>query len=48
MLVAPVFTEDGQVEYYLPEGTWTHLLTGETQAQAQAPHLTSPHPEISA
>ncbi|MEU5820350.1 alpha-xylosidase [Streptomyces sp. NPDC047803] len=30
LLVAPVFTEDGQVEYYLPEGTWTHLLTGET------------------
>ncbi|WP_406327544.1 alpha-xylosidase [Streptomyces sp. NBC_01617] len=30
LLVAPVFTEDGQVEYYVPEGTWTHLLTGET------------------
>ncbi|MFC8537709.1 alpha-xylosidase [Streptomyces sp. NPDC057249] len=30
LLVAPVFTENGQVEYYVPEGTWTHLLTGET------------------
>jgi alpha-D-xyloside xylohydrolase len=30
LLVAPVFTADGEVEYYLPEGTWTHLLTGET------------------
>ncbi|MFH8487660.1 alpha-xylosidase [Streptomyces longisporoflavus] len=29
LLVAPVFTADGDVEYYLPEGTWTHLLTGE-------------------
>ncbi|MFE0924869.1 alpha-xylosidase [Streptomyces mutabilis] len=29
LLVAPVFTEDGEVEVYLPEGTWTHLLTGE-------------------
>ncbi len=29
LLVAPVFSEDGCVEYYLPEGTWTHLLTNE-------------------
>ncbi|MEU6387911.1 alpha-xylosidase [Streptomyces sp. NPDC046939] len=29
LLVAPVFTADGDVEFYLPEGTWTHLLTGE-------------------
>lgn len=29
LLVAPVFSEDGKVEVYLPEGTWTHLLTGE-------------------
>ena len=28
MLVAPVFSEDGKVTYYLPEGTWTHFLTG--------------------
>jgi alpha-D-xyloside xylohydrolase len=30
LLVAPVMTEDGSVSYYLPKGTWTHLLTGET------------------
>ncbi len=29
LLVAPVFSADGEVEFYLPEGTWTHLLTGE-------------------
>ncbi|MFE6037402.1 alpha-xylosidase [Streptomyces sp. NPDC056452] len=29
LLVAPVFTEDGEAEYYVPEGTWTSLLTGE-------------------
>ena len=29
LLVAPVFREDGQVDYYLPKGKWTHLLTGE-------------------
>lgn len=28
LLVAPVFTEDGTVEYYVPEGTWTNVLTG--------------------
>lgn len=32
LLVAPVFREDGMAEYYLPEGTWTHLLTGEKRA----------------
>jgi alpha-D-xyloside xylohydrolase len=34
LLVAPVFAADGDVEFYLPEGTWTHLLTGE---QVQGP-----------
>lgn len=29
LLVAPVFSEDGRVSYYLPQGTWTHFLTGE-------------------
>lgn len=29
LLVAPVFREDGLGEYYLPEGKWTHLLSGE-------------------
>ena len=31
LLVAPVFSGDGSVDYYLPEGRWTHLLTGEAQ-----------------
>ena len=31
LLVAPVFTESGEVDAYLPEGTWTHLLSGETK-----------------
>jgi alpha-D-xyloside xylohydrolase len=26
LLVAPVFSGDGRVEYYLPEGAWEHLL----------------------
>ncbi|MFF4245871.1 alpha-xylosidase [Streptomyces sp. NPDC001822] len=30
LLVAPVFSQDGSVEYYVPEGTWTHFLTGDT------------------
>ncbi|MDF2927368.1 MAG: alpha-xylosidase [Paenibacillaceae bacterium] len=30
LLAAPVFEERGLVTYYLPEGRWTHLLTGET------------------
>ncbi|MFE9747931.1 alpha-xylosidase [Saccharothrix saharensis] len=30
LLVAPVFSDEGDVSYYVPEGTWTHLLTGET------------------
>lgn len=29
LMVAPVFSEDGGVEYYLPEGRWTSLLTGD-------------------
>jgi alpha-D-xyloside xylohydrolase len=31
LLVAPVFTEDGTVDYYLPAGRWTNLLTGQAQ-----------------
>ncbi len=31
LLVAPVFRKDGCVSYYLPEGTWTHLLDGRVQ-----------------
>ena len=30
LLVAPVF-HDSKAEYYLPAGTWTHLLTGEVR-----------------
>ncbi|MDE6320442.1 MAG: alpha-xylosidase, partial [Lachnospiraceae bacterium] len=29
LLVAPIFREDGIGEYCLPEGRWTHLLSGE-------------------
>ncbi len=28
LLVAPVFSASGDVDVYLPDGTWTHLLTG--------------------
>ncbi|WP_407359143.1 alpha-xylosidase [Microbacterium sp. LTA6] len=31
LLVAPVFSEHGDVEYYLPEGDWTSLLDGGLQ-----------------
>jgi alpha-D-xyloside xylohydrolase len=34
LLVAPVFTADGTVEFYVPEGTWTSVLTG---GQVQGP-----------
>ena len=30
LLAAPVMREDGYVDYYLPAGIWTHLLSGET------------------
>ncbi|HWJ84455.1 MAG TPA: TIM-barrel domain-containing protein, partial [Cellulomonas sp.] len=29
LLVAPVFSESGDVDVYVPDGTWTSLLTGE-------------------
>ena len=29
LLVAPVFTYSGEVQYYLPVGTWTNYFTGE-------------------
>lgn len=29
LLVAPVFSEDATVSYYLPKGTWTNFLTNE-------------------
>ena len=30
LLVAPVMHGDGHVDYYLPDGVWTNLLTGKT------------------
>lgn len=30
LLVAPVFRPDGDVEYYLPDGKWVHLLSEKT------------------
>ena len=32
LLVAPVFTESGEVDFYLPAGTWTNYFTGERVA----------------
>ncbi|MFS7307541.1 alpha-xylosidase [Rahnella inusitata] len=29
VLVAPVFSEEGNVDFYLPQGRWTHLLNNE-------------------
>jgi alpha-D-xyloside xylohydrolase len=31
LLVAPIFTEEGTVDYYLPAGRWTNLLSGQVQ-----------------
>jgi alpha-D-xyloside xylohydrolase len=31
LLIAPVFSEDGTVDYYVPAGRWTNLLTGQVQ-----------------
>ena len=28
ILVAPIFNEDGEANYYLPEGKWTNFITG--------------------
>jgi len=30
LLVAPVFSDDNTVSYYLPSGPWTNFFTGET------------------
>lgn len=32
LLVAPIFNDRGEAQYYLPEGTWTNYLNGETAA----------------
>ena len=31
LLVAPIFNKESRAIYYLPEGTWTHYLTGEVK-----------------
>ena len=31
LLVAPVMRKDGHATYYLPKGSWTHLLSGEVR-----------------
>ncbi len=31
LMISPIFRESGEAEYYLPKGTWTHLLTNETR-----------------
>ena len=35
LLAAPVFNEEGEAEYYLPNGVWTNYLTGETAQGGQ-------------
>ena len=32
LLVAPVFEEDGTVQFYLPKGKWTNFFTGEVKS----------------
>lgn len=31
LLVAPIFSADGEVDFYLPAGTWTSLITNEVK-----------------
>jgi alpha-D-xyloside xylohydrolase len=31
LLVAPVMTENGEVDFYLPAGRWTHFLSGDVR-----------------
>ena len=40
LLVAPVFSDDNTVSYYLPKGRWTNFFTGETIAGAGWMHET--------
>ena len=47
LLVAPVMHKDGHVDYYLPEGEWTSLLTdevvtGDTWRRETHDHLSLP------
>lgn len=36
LLIAPVFTETGAVDFYLPEGKWTQLLTKEYRSISES------------
>jgi alpha-D-xyloside xylohydrolase len=38
LLVAPVFTPGGTVDYYLPSGRWTNFLSGETVESGRWQH----------
>ncbi|MCP2163987.1 alpha-xylosidase [Goodfellowiella coeruleoviolacea] len=40
LLVAPVFSDEGTVSYYVPEGRWTHFQTGE---QVSGPRWVTQH-----
>lgn len=40
LLVAPVFNDHGEVDFYLPAGRWTHLLDGREQAGGRWCHET--------
>ncbi|CAN5492276.1 alpha-xylosidase [soil metagenome] len=42
LLVAPVFSMDGSVDYYLPSGSWTNLLTAEMRQGGSWQHETHP------
>ena len=47
LLVAPVLNEESRAEYYLPEGRWTHCLTGEVRQggkwyQEHCPYMSVP------
>ena len=45
ILVAPIFREDSMGEFYLPEGTWTHLLSGERREGGRWYTQTYDHPQ---
>lgn len=40
ILVAPIFSEDKSVRYYVPEGTWTNFITGEKKEGGRWYHET--------
>ena len=44
LLVAPIFSRDGKVKYYLPQGEWRNLLTDEV-VQHVAVDFLAPLPE---